>query len=515
MPYDFSVKGIKSRIVDSITGKSKSRTYNPRTSENFFKAQFTSWKNKLYQFKAGKTDLASFSLKVDETRNVLYQFINITDAFKKNKRTQYILIYDLGADDSDFAFRFYIELREVIEKISSFLNSQFNIKSYNIDFINSISIVKTFVSNKADLVIFMESGIRAFIELDKINKIKKPNENKNYRILKIERPSEGFQVKFVKLPQDFDKHYGVSITGPKISYSMGRFKNGCFLTKVKSNLNGHSSLKLIKDNYNANLVLQNAVKTNHITELKEKETVTEFDLNTTEEIRDIWSNSIYRSINPNKIFPFSVEKQSNWNLLENQQNFFLSKNPFFKSLFYDPDSFLIGLPSKICKITILRPIDRFFTVLKFLFENKENLTDMQSMSVFRELNIYMTEKNCDEILLMVIQLLCQTESKLYYSESLVESLSKTNDDIYATDDFSLNNNISQSFKIKEQYIKNDKKFIAFLFDILFNFSGFLKDINSESNFNFISEKIGLYYGFEYVSRIFPHGLVLYLLRLMR
>lgn len=506
----FNLKKLTTRLVDSIFHKDGSKRIVPRTSERFLSRNFTFYKN-CYKFKTSKSDLATSQIKIDETRNILYHFVNIINKNKDDERKQWIVVYDLGVEDNDFAFRFQIKHEELFDKVKSNLWAQFGVKNYTNDYIVSFGVIKRFVSENLNLILFTESGIRIFLELDKKKKLEK-KEGKNFRVLDFNRPYGGFEVKFIKLQIGFEK--GRSFVQRKVAYGVCKFKKSCFLLKYYNKFKEKVELAILKENFQKLLELKSAFKTNHVTEMEHKETVTAIDLNTTERPEEIWSYSTNWELHNNKVTPFDLQKKDPLVIYDKAQNLFLSANPFFKQLFFPPDTFVIKLPSKLCKVIVLRPIDRYYTVMKYYFYNQDKLKSSQSPVILDEFSQYITDRDCDELLLMLIQLSCQPNLYLYYSKALENHIEEQ---ITGGDDQqdSQSDHTSFNFQLKQEQCSNNLELSTFILKTLLKFKLYIRDINP--HFDFVPTEVIMKndYGLEKVNNLFVHGLILYQIRIMR
>ena len=513
--YDFTPKGITCRIVDSIIPIQNNKTDKPRTSENFLSAIKTRLMNE-WAFKMNKNTFCRFQLKIDETKNILYQFIDIKSKTRSNVRNQCLVIYDLGIEDTDFAYRFNFTDRDLVAKIKTYISTQFNLRNYSNDFIASINTIKKFKSSEIDLIIFMESGLRVFIEIEKGFKKKRDETSTEYRLLCEERPLFRFEVRFVKLPEELNQNEPLLGHNKVKSYDFAKFKDNNFIIKPNTEKYiGKNELIIIHENFQAMLEVKDAVKDNKPTELGNKEAITELNFNSEEEVADVWCVHRQQEINPNKIQPYITKNEDPIILLKNQQNFFVSKDPFFKQLFYGPDIYVAYLTTKLCKLEILRPIDRLYTVIRFYHDHKSQLTINQKSVILDELKNFVTIKNCDELLIMLIQLLCQTNLELFFNESLYEFMQSIEQkNLSQTNEFNFKSK-PVLFKIKKENISRNDNLVDFILEILLNFTNNLIEIVPSFNFDYMQEKIKHLLQDETSANYFIYAIIIYLNRLMR
>ena len=152
----------------------------------------------MVQFKRREIITSTYSF--DETKNVLYHMVDykIKSNFGKETAKQRVFVYDFGEQDGDFVYRDKISIIELRKSIASYSRS---ILTQNVtvekDYMVGLSAIKKYESTNVDLVIFMASGIRVFIDFPR-GVAGKPFKTNGFRFYDPYRIRSSFGIKFIR-----------------------------------------------------------------------------------------------------------------------------------------------------------------------------------------------------------------------------------------------------------------------------------------------------------------------------
>lgn len=422
----------------------------------------------------------------DETKNVLYQFIdyNVRRLIRGVVYKQRIFVYDLGEQNEDFVLRCKIKLAELRRELRSYCRSALgqDIRADQ-EVITGIAAARKFEAHGVDLIVFLASGVRLFVQFERGRGNPKPRPGGGFRFLEPDRVRGIFAIKAVRfgvqglnqainegtpmLENRIDRAADLRRAQPslvpsylaldrvlplragedpkKFKYHFGRF------LQLTGNPVERNPPVLFARNWRTLQLSKKSVVLRESSDFNLKESLMPVCSDGQEQLLNFWPAAPERSFSSHRFLPYSAQRQGPWTFpappgppfhpptaglasrqikassagLDNPslvQNKFVAFNEFAQQVYFPPALYFTISDSHVASHALLRPVDLCLTYLKALQLATPAERSLEEGALqMSDLADFFTEVGPLEFCACLLQLIAQANAEYFVSVPVLAS----------------------------------------------------------------------------------------------